>query len=201
MSAVAEGSDDGSRRSRWCAWVAHHDRRLMVGVMVLMTVALGAELVEWLVAGAAYWLLTFPGAVAMWTWWLVLSSMSNAHYRAGLCETCVTRFPLSPQAEVERRSLSLRVFHLYYDRSAWLLIPVVAVIAGIWIDFPKVLSTLFVWVLQLLMFVGIDWASSHHRVLAPWCPWCRRGRGGGDDEVVPEPVPPAPSRTPDRVST
>ncbi len=202
MSAVAEGADASSWWSRAQAWSAHHERVLMMWVFVLFTVTATARLFDWFVGrDTLYAVLSMPGLVAIMLWWVVLAPMTRRHHHGGLCEVCIGRAPLDPEAQVERYSTALRAYHALYDREAWVLVPVLYVAVRTVFSPPETVLTVLSWAVQLVMFVGLDWTSSHHRALLPWCPWCRHGgRGGGEHVCPPVPVPVPPSRSPDRVS-
>lgn len=122
--------------------------------------------------------------------------MLYVHERGPLCETCISSMPLNVQETVERRMRFLRFRHKVADSPyiVWKLI-------GFWLAYfvgllllgghsvgGMLFGALFNTAIAYLLF-----ATAVHRRLSPWCPWCRRG-GGGEDEQIEAPDPVQPER-------
>jgi hypothetical protein len=60
------------------------------------------------------------------------------------------------------------------------------------IGMPALLIATNIWGLEALwdvQIIAMITAWRYHRLLRPWCPWCRRWDGGGPRELVPNPDP------------
>lgn len=113
--------------------------------------------------------------------WLVM----RRHDR-GLCEHCMASMPLNPSAMAVR-----------YKRRFWLthtgsemrfVIPYLVVLIGL--GFATTPIGVIAWTIAQTTMIYAILAYATHRRLQPWCPWCREGGGGADEEAVtPDPVP------------
>lgn len=119
---------------------------------------------------------------------LIAGALSGWRHSRSLCEKCVRATPLNTDAAVEKNSWWLRVLHwlmgnpLKYTAAVFGLIGVEAFTSGL-------ISVVANVAVCILLGVIIN-AQLKHQLLSPWCPWCRWDNGG-DDESVPEPVPPS----------
>jgi hypothetical protein len=104
-----------------------------------------------------------------------------------LCEKCAATTPNDPEQAVEKDGWWLRVLH-WNSEHLGLTVMLLGVAIGVeWTTDGPLSAGLHIMV--DVYFGIIVMAQLKHRVLSPWCPWCRWG-GGGDDDVVPEPAPP-----------
>jgi hypothetical protein len=132
--------------------------------------------------------------------WFMISSFSHDR---GLCERCIREAPGDPQRAVSRSMLVLRWWHRNRVRAGIILAGVSwFVVAGhLWTrsqpaGFLAGEAPWAWWVGNAVMtWIAVDaWVAQRHRALSPWCPLCRWG-GRGDDEEVAAPKPdPAMSR-------
>jgi hypothetical protein len=112
--------------------------------------------------------------------------MMRRHDR-GLCEHCLAAMPLNPS------ELAVR-----YRRRFWLshtgaeprfVVAYLVVLIGS--NFATSPAGHVVWILAQTSMIYVILAYSTHRRLQPWCPWCRDGGGGADDNrpAAPDPLP------------
>lgn len=111
------------------------------------------------------------------------STLATIRHDRVLCLTCAENFPLDAAMQAEgKRRLRLRCFHLVADHNHLMIAVVIsAVVVSHWVWW----AFLPVWTVWLVMAWGGYW----HRILEPWCPFCRRGGGGGPHECEPDPIP------------
>jgi hypothetical protein len=113
-----------------------------------------------------------------------LSVIGTIRHRRGICLACGDAFPLDAQGQAQgRRRRALRTFHLVTDHPGRQMVGIAAVVVlGIWVWWPAVVM----WA----CFAVESWAAYWHRLLEPYCPYCRRrGRGRGEDSPAPVPTP------------
>lgn len=89
------------------------------------------------------------------------------HHGLTLCPLCAIATPLNGPEQAQRRAQSLRCAHWMWSRRA-----------GVPID------------LWIAVGAAEAYVMSVHRVLQPWCPQCHWD-DEGDQELVPDPVPPS----------
>jgi len=101
-----------------------------------------------------------------------------------LCDRCMAKMPLDPDAAVRRNRRLLKARH----HPLWVLGPMVALVVTedllpyqSWEE--KVAGTLVNAVFAIFITV-----ATRHQHLQPWCPWCRGG--GGDDDALAPVAPP-----------
>lgn len=115
---------------------------------------------------------------------LLLGVNAMLHHQARPCEQCIADMPLDAQAQVERKQLSLWLFHRLNSRpafAAWFVLVVASFLVPR--EWQPVLLTVFG------LFNLANWLMTwRHRPLQPVCPWCR-WRGWDDLEKAPEPTP------------
>jgi hypothetical protein len=165
----------------WSARVAERwghlaPQALIVAIVGVILLRLHPPTDPMMALGVSVALITF--VVASWL-------LMRRHDR-GLCEHCMAGMPLNPS------ELAVR-----YKRRFWLshsgaqpryVIPYFAVLIGS--SFLPGKSGLLIWSLVQTSMIYLILAYATHRRLQPWCPWCRGGDGGGeDDPVAPDPVP------------
>lgn len=102
-----------------------------------------------------------------------------------LCEYCVAEIPL----DVEKAAARARWrFWLAHEGSRpHFVMPYFAVLIGT--NFLHGEQGRLVWALAQSSMVYLVMATSTHRKLQPWCPWCRDD-GGGEDRAPLDPPPP-----------
>lgn len=145
-------------------------------------------------------------AILMTVLFVPLACELSAHYGKE-CALCIeASVPLNPGAQVEREDWMLRLahrfmgWHIHHIRLRGRIIPIpgslAAVLAGL--ALLSVAKSVFdlgdstvAWLnlfgLAIPMAVTL-WAVYRHDRLQLWCPYCRRG-GGGEDEQVPDSTP------------
>lgn len=102
---------------------------------------------------------------------------------ARLCERCVTEFVIDAPERAARHERRFWFFH----QSAWgLALMMIPLGVSSFLDAPwRGVGFTFVAGAQ----VASALLSRFHGSYQPWCPFCRRGRGGDDEtEAVPDPT-------------
>ena len=121
------------------------------------------------------------------TWMLM-----RAHDRR-LCEHCVASMPLNPSELATR--YRRRFWLTHNGASAKYALPYLGVLIAS-NAIPGSAGRL-VWALAQSTLIYLLASYTTHRRLQPWCPWCKGGGGGHDDEpATPEPVEPERRRQP-----
>lgn len=132
------------------------------------------------------WLPTPPRWVAaISTVTLLVLLYVTLRHDAELCERCIDRMPLDPQAAVDKQRAKLRIHHkLLRCFIAWLAVTITGdLMPQHWIATKCVESTATLFCLFLMYAIAI------HSRLQPWCPFCPRDDGGDDDTAdTPDPV-------------
>lgn len=110
--------------------------------------------------------------------------VGEIHHERRLCPACAEAFPLNPAEQANgKRKTALRAFHLVADRGRWFIYSaqITTVVVSFWVW----------WAFSAMWFVFLmlAWGGYWHRMLGPWCPFCRGGGGGGPHECAPDPVP------------
>lgn len=123
---------------------------------------------------------------------LVISALAGIQHKDYLCTACAANFPLDAQREADEHMHHLKRYH---RNAGWMAGSyLVLMFTTIFFDskwFGGYGSEIvFAVLLFTLLLPIVRWGRTHSR-LQPWCPWCRRGRGGGDDGEF-EPVAPDP---------
>lgn len=122
---------------------------------------------------------------------MVVTLVEMRKHDRGLCERCVSDFPLNPSQAAETYRHRLETVHLLAERrvGAWYLAAIlVACLLPVLAPPPLRTAALLVWLASLASLVYIVRSGQTHRRLQPWCPQC--GHQGGSDKVVtPEPMP------------
>lgn len=129
------------------------------------------------------------------TWWTAISTVMvlfvyvamGIHECRAMCIRCMEAVPADAAVRAvaeggwDRRWL--RVYHL--SMRFWLVLAISASAIAL---LTHVAAVNLVWSVQV---VGLVTSWRYHRLLRPWCPFCRRwgGGGDGDPESVPEPDP------------
>lgn len=101
-----------------------------------------------------------------------------------LCERCMSSLPLSPAESAVRYRRRLATVHLASRKP--LVVGYIAVLIGS--AFIPGTAGPWIWAAVQSTLIYLVLCSGSHRRLQPWCPGCR-GDGGGEDRVVPDPVP------------
>ena len=164
-------------------WAGHYSIRLMIPAVVLI--------VAFTVAGrpggdngVLSWAVT-----AVWVAWFVTIQFDFNYHEARLCERCIAATPLDPQKAVNRWDWVLRISH-----SKKALITTTFAVVVWFFTAPWVAADHHWWgsvinVAALLVIALIVTATHVHRRLYPWCPYCRWGGRGEEEEFVPDPDP------------
>ncbi|KGI79359.1 hypothetical protein IL38_23970 [Actinopolyspora erythraea] len=179
MSTSASGDPFTARYTRW---VAHRYARFILvigGALTTMQFATDTvPLVTPLVEGSVS-LLALIGFV------MIVIPM-HRHTRL-LCPDCAADVPNNPSAAAETDQHRLRRFHqLSTPRGSLLgLAGILLLLLGQhWLGPLGFLATLLAW-----SGIAYEHVLVHrHRLLMPWCPYCRNG-GDGDDHTAPTPDP------------
>lgn len=112
----------------------------------------------------------------------------SAKHQFLLCQTCADDTPLVPERDVQRYDASLRLFHnvTTFKGSLILLLIIIGSSALHALAGPlSFLCTLALWG----TLAAQERVIQRHRVLRPWCPYCRRWDDDGDEETAPVPPP------------
>lgn len=117
--------------------------------------------------------------------------LNNKHF-GEMCERCLGKMPLNPDAAVKRWKWALRSVHKIINFGAKKLIAFAVIFCGIyqiaWYTLPHYSITNNVLYSVAGVTVGaFSVMASKHQQLQPWCPWCR-GNGGHAHSEQPNPV-------------
>jgi hypothetical protein len=167
---MAESASTPGRR-RVPVALGHHASQVLIASIVVVVLVSAAPLPGRLA-------LTVPIALAA----LVLGSwlLMREHDRQ-LCEQCMLSMPLNPAAQATRYRRRFWVVHT--GAKPQFLIPYIAVLIGSNFAIPA--TGRLCWALIQLSMVYLILATSTHRKLQPWCPWCSEGGGGTHVDEVP----------------
>jgi hypothetical protein len=103
----------------------------------------------------------------------------------GLCGHCVGAMPLYGSAAAARRRLVLRLAH---RRGLLILTVLVCFLVSLVLPQHSTALKAVLTATDVLLAASIHTGATHNR-LYPWCPFCHRGGGGGEEPVVaPEPT-------------
>ncbi|MDQ1041473.1 hypothetical protein QFZ75_007975 [Streptomyces sp. V3I8] len=114
---------------------------------------------------------------------MVAGALLGVHHSMILCERCVTDFRIDAADRAASRRWRFTAFH----RASWGAVVVIlgGSLARFFLDRPLdavvASTTHFVVVIVVLL-------ARFHGSYRPWCPYCRRGRGGKDPEEAPSPT-------------
>ena len=168
-----------ARVSRW----GHAGPSIFVGIISSMAV-LAVLPVPYPTGGKPLVSITF--IVLM----LVTFAEMRKHDR-GLCEACMSDFPLNPSQDAETYSRRLATVHLMADKVVarkYLAAILVACLLPLFAPDPLRIPAMALWLASLVSLGYIVLSGQTHRRLQPWCPQC--GHQGGQDHVeAPEPMP------------
>jgi hypothetical protein len=165
--------------SRW----GHHGPTVLMGVFGTMA-TLAVLPVPYPANGKPFVSLTF--IVLM-----LITYVEMRKHDRGLCERCVSDFPLNPAQDAETYRRRLRLVHALAEKraAAWFLAAIVVacllphLVPG-WLAVPA----LGVWLASLAVLIYYVQSGQTHRKLQPWCPECGN-QGGSDNIEAPEPMP------------
>lgn len=165
-------------------YLAHLAVTGLVVVAALLPVSLMLVLVPALMIPGGVLLIADTAALLMFL-------IATVFHEKLMCSICAAMTPLLGEAAAAKHDRGLRRYHNPWS-IIWALISMVAVPGvAILLHLPFVVGQLGTSV--TLAFIALEAQAFHvHRVLAPWCPYCRRYRRWEDDGA-PEPSPdPAP---------
>ncbi len=117
---------------------------------------------------------------------MISTALADQSHHDYLCERCVADMPINPQQEVDDKLDALRRYHKLALPVALLYLTVIipaTMFLGNWLYGYGVYIVAAAGMFGLMLPV-IHWMAVHGR-LRPWCPYCRRGRGGDDEEFAP----------------
>lgn len=119
---------------------------------------------------------------------LLVSIFAGWKHSRSLCERCAKNTPLDTDAAIERDGHWLQWAHWHADhvRKATLIFLGLIILESV----PIKLLSLMTEVALNVLLGALVYCHLKHRVLQPWCPWCRWD-GGGDEEASPVPTPPS----------
>lgn len=166
-------------------YLAHLAVNGLIVVAALLPVSLTLALVPALMIPGAVLLIADAAA-------LLLFLIATVLHERLMCSICAAMTPLPGEAAAAKHDRRLRRYHNPWS-IIWALISMVAVPGvAILLHLSFVVGQLGT--SMVLVFIALEVRAFHvHRVLAPWCPYCRRYRRWEDDGA-PEPSPdPAPS--------
>lgn len=102
-----------------------------------------------------------------------------------LCEACVASLPLDAAQRATR--MQRRFWTAHAGTEPRYLLPYLAVLIGS--NFATTTIGRALWAVVQLSMIYLLLASSTHRKLQPWCPWCSGGGGGSDVDDTPPVLP------------
>lgn len=119
----------------------------------------------------------------------VVTLIAELHHSYLLCSRCGAATPVDGSGMATRRSKWLRFYHWTKSRKSMVMFGVAVLLTpalSAVLHFPWVVTSLPVY-----LYMAADSLSGlRHRPLQPWCPQCRWGDGGDEEQVpVPPPVP------------
>jgi hypothetical protein len=172
-----------NRRNRVLLWMAHQ-ATWIYGATFLLSVAADVHPAPILL------ILALIGLVALIGLYLI-----RRYHGMTLCPLCATATPLDGPGQAQRRARSLRCAHWMWSRR-YQRVYDVAMLAAIGLFFVltdvchvgrRAGVSIDLWI---AVGAAEAWVMSVHRPLQPWCPQCHWDEGG-DEELIPDPVPPA----------
>lgn len=98
-----------------------------------------------------------------------------------LCELCMVSMPLNPAEQAAR--YRRRFWMAHTGAEPRFLLPYLVVLVSS--NFATSPIGRVCWALIQLSMIYLVLATSTHRRLQPWCPWCRAGGGGTRADDVP----------------
>jgi hypothetical protein len=127
-------------------------------------------------------ILTVPLALAC----VVIGSwlLMRQHDRR-LCEQCVLAMPLNPAERAAR--YKRRFWMAHTGAEPRFMVPYIVVLISS--NFATTTVGRIGWALIQLSMIYLVLASTTHRKLQPWCPWCSEGGGGDHVEDLPPVLP------------
>jgi hypothetical protein len=99
-----------------------------------------------------------------------------------LCEWCAASIPLNPSEQAAR--YHRRLWTVHTGSNPRYLVPYVIVLVGS--NLLTSYSGRLFWAVAQSSMIYLIAATTSHRKLQPWCPWCK-GDGGGDDVLQDDP--------------
>jgi hypothetical protein len=168
---MTTAADDARPSDPWLFRAAHYQVPVLIALVAVLVVDHYVRSAPTLLA-----VLAFYAAYGV-------TVLGTIRHRRGICLACGDAFPLdAPGLAQGQRRRALRTFHLANDHPGRQL----ALIAAV------VILNVWVWWLSAAMwacFAVNSWAAYWHRLLEPYCPFCRRGGRGNPQELVPVPTP------------
>lgn len=122
---------------------------------------------------------------------MLFGMRSDWRHSRHLCDKCIEKWPLDPQAQVQKRMGSLRRYHWLADnprRSVGVSAAIVAIEAVVVLWAPRIVFGVVAVVVLLVWTPLQTWTNRVHSRLQPWCPWCHH-RDDGGETFEPEPDP------------
>lgn len=169
-------SEYSSPRSALLQFWGHYGSQALL-LEIAAAIALGSQPIRYTHLGAR---------LAMILAILVLATfvIMRRHDRQ-LCEHCVSEIPLDLERAAHRARF--RFWMAHEGCRIHFVVPYFAVLIATNFlpgDFGRL-----IWAFAQSTMVYLIMASSTHRKLQPWCPWCK-GDGGGDHILDPDPLLP-----------
>lgn len=158
---------------------------------VLMPIGFSSEFAN--LIDAPQWLEVawFSTSILAMVIYVLFVTASTVHDR-NLCERDMPDLPDDPQAEVDRNRWRLRLHHCpTVGISLAMTVLGLSIVRSYLPDMP---AMSWAWAgvsvaAVAAFFAGVLMVGIVHRRLILWCPWCRRGGGGGDAQPAPTPDP------------
>lgn len=142
----------------------------------------------------AWWYGLHPTQILPFTWWsqipqvLVFTSIVGAFYheRNVMCLPCMSAVPADGPVRATVPGWPRRLLWYFHLAVSWkFIIPLMLGVDAV-VAFTDFYIVQIVWPLETVFFLA-SWRE--HRLLRPWCPWCRGWDGDGDEELTPAPDP------------
>lgn len=168
---MTTAADDARPSDPWLYRAAHYQVPVLIALVAALVMNHYQRSLPTMLA-----VLAFYAAYAV-------TGLGAIRHRRGICLACGDAFPLDApgQAQGQRRP-ALRTFHLTKDQPGrYTAMIAAAMIISFWVWWAGVVM----W----MLFIIDSWCGYWHRLLEPYCPFCRRGGGRGPQELAPVPTP------------
>lgn len=115
---------------------------------------------------------------------LLSTTVASLWHQRDLCERCMAHVPLDGQKKAEKALWRLKFVHRGWTVYAAVVIAVL--VLGVVFD-PSGTAARIAWSCIDMFYMIANLNSMRHDRLTFWCPWCKDG-GDGDEEEVPDPT-------------
>jgi len=170
-------------RAHWGDGGDHAAGRLGHHASALLIAALVAVIAIGLVPPPGLLGVTLP--LALFALTITTFLMMRQHDRR-LCEACAAALPLNPAERAQK--LHRRFWMAHTGAEPRFLVPYLVVLLGANFAATTTVGKLL-WAAVQSSMIYLILSARTHRILQPWCPWCRGGGGGQDVDETPPVLP------------